>query len=176
MSAIEAQDGVLSEDTAARDEGDNLKLVPVAESIRYRKRAQTAEKKVEALTRELQQAQSQANEAVEQLHAARLEQELARKLIVAGTVDVEASVLMAKARLEAEPESDVDSVIEQLKKEKPHLFAVQDGYASAAKKTSPAKDRMQNSQTVLERAAKKAAETGSRRDLEEYLRLRRNFL
>jgi hypothetical protein len=172
---VEAQSEVLSEDTG-QDEAESGKLVPVAESIRYRKRAQSAEKKAEALTRELQQARAEANEASERLRDARLEQELARKLIVAGTVDAEASVLIAKAALEAEPDRDAGSVIEQLRKERPYLFSVQNRTVSAAKKTSPVKDRMQNSQTVVERAARKAAETGSRRDLEEYLRLRRNFL
>jgi hypothetical protein len=172
---VETQSEVLSEDTG-QDEAESGKLVPVAESIRYRKRAQSAEKKAEALTHELQQARAEANEASERLRDVRLEQELARKLVVAGTVDVEASVLIAKAAMEAEPGRDAGSVIEQLKKERPYLFSVQDKGGSAAKKTSPVKDRMQNSQTVVKRAARKAAETGSRRDLEEYLRLRRNFL
>ena len=163
---VETQSEVLSEDIE-QDEAESGKLVPVAESIRYRKRA---------LKQELQQARAEANEASERLRDARSEQELARKLIVAGTVDVEASVLIAKAMLEAEPERDAGSVIEQLNKERPYLFSVQDRTVSAAKKTSPVKDRMQNSQTVMERSARKAAETGSRRDLEEYLRVRRNFL
>jgi hypothetical protein len=43
-------------------------------------------------------------------------------------------------------------------------------------KTAPARQRMQNTQAILERAAKKAATTGTRKDLQEYLKLRRNFL
>ncbi len=45
-----------------------------------------------------------------------------------------------------------------------------------AKKTAGAKDRVQSSQMVLEKAAKEAAVTGSRTDLQKYLKLRRNFV
>ena len=49
MSPIETQD-ISSEDTVPASNDDNTKLVPVAESIRYRKRAQSAEKKIEELS------------------------------------------------------------------------------------------------------------------------------
>jgi len=46
MSQIDDKETILSEDIAGQgDINDSLKLVPVAESIRYRKRAQSAEKK-----------------------------------------------------------------------------------------------------------------------------------
>jgi hypothetical protein len=69
----------------------------------------------------------------------------------------------------------VDSVIKQLQKEKQYLF-VGSGGAVTAKKTAGARERGESNQTVLERAAKKAATTGSRTDLQEYLKLRRNFV
>jgi hypothetical protein len=104
-----------------------------------------------------------------------VEQKLTHKLAAAGAVDLETAVLIAKAKIETEMEADLDGVIEQLKKEKQYLFAGT-GAAATAKKTAGAKDRMQNSQTILERAAKKAATTGNRTDLQEYLKLRRNFV
>ena len=58
MSPIETQE-VLSEDITGASDNDNMKLVPVTESIRYRKRAQSAEKKVEALMEQLAEAKSQ---------------------------------------------------------------------------------------------------------------------
>jgi hypothetical protein len=175
MSPIETQENILSEIEAGHSEGDGLKLVPVAESIRYRKRAQSAEKKVEALAEQLAQAKSQASEMAEQLSIIRMEQELSHKLAAAGAIDLETSVLIAKAKVEGEREADLDGVIEQLKREKQYLFGGTRA-AATAKKTAGAKDRMQNSQTVLERAAKKAATTGNRTDLHEYLKLRRNFI
>jgi hypothetical protein len=46
---------------------------------------------------------------------------------------------------------------------------------NVAVRTSPAKEQ-RNTTGVLERAAKKAAETGNRRDLQEYMRRRRNIV
>ena len=176
MSQIDADENILSEDITGHDDiNNNLKLVPVAESIRYRKRAQSAEKKIETLAEQLAQAKSQASETAKELSSIRVEQKLTHKLAAAGAIDLETAVLIAKAKIETETEADLDGVIEQLKKEKQYLFA-RTGAAATAKKTAGAKDRMQNSQTILERAAKKAATTGNRTDLQEYLKLRRNFV
>jgi hypothetical protein len=174
MSPIETQE-VLSEDITGASDNDNMKLVPVTESIRYRKRAQSAEKKVEALMEQLAEAKLQVKSVSEQLSDIQAEQKLTRKLAAAGTVDMETAVLLAKAKMEGQMEADLDSVIEQLKNEKQYLFGSVSG-AVTVKKTAGAKERMTNNQTVLERAAKKAATTGNRTDLQEYLKLRRNFL
>jgi len=176
MSPIETQEDSLSETEAERSDGDSLKLVPVAESIRYRKRAQSAEKKVEALNEQLAEANAKACEMAEQLSSIRFDQELTGKLVAAGAVDLESAVLIAKARIEAEDGTDLGTVVEQLKREKQYLFAGQPMAGATAKKTAGAKDRMHQGQTVLERAAKKAATTGNRTDLQEYLKLRRNFV
>ena len=177
MSQIDDKETILSEDiTGQGDINNSLKLVPVAESIRYRKRAQSAEKKIETLAEQLAQAKSQASEMAEELRSIQTEQKLMRKLASVGTVDLETAVLIAKARIEAQDDADLDGVVEQLKKEKQYLFGNSNSGAVRAKKTAGAKDLMQNSQTILERAAKKAATTGNRTDLQEYLKLRRNFV
>jgi hypothetical protein len=63
-----------------------------------------------------------------------------------------------------------------LRKEKGYLFAgLAEGNLSA-KKTAGAKERGAGNQTVLERAAKRAATTGRRADLQEYLKLRRSIV
>ena len=82
MSLVETHDN-LSEDIAEHNDGDSLKLVPVAESIRYRRRAQSAEKKVEALNEQLAEAKSQVTQLSEQLNDIRLEQNLMHKLAAA---------------------------------------------------------------------------------------------
>jgi len=173
MSQIDAEKG-MSGTTAERDNDDEVKLVPVSESIRYRKRAQSAEKKSEAIAQELAEVKSQAEEKSKQLDNVRVEQELTRKLAAAGSVDLEASVLIAKARMNNQPEADVDSVVNQLRNEKQYLFS-DSGKGVVLKKTSGAKERITNRQTMLEKAANKAATTGNRADLQEYLKLRRNF-
>ena len=174
MSQIDADENILSETTENSERG--LKLVPVSESIRYRKRAQSAEKENESLAQALAEAKAESSRMAEQLSGMELEQKLMRKLAGAGTVDLETAVLIAKARMEGSKNTDVDSVIEQLKREKQYLFADERGSSVAAQRTAPAKDRVTSNQSVLERAAKKAATTGNRADLQEYLRRRRNFL
>lgn len=166
---------ILSETTSGLSNNENLKLVPVAESIRYRKRAQSAEKEVEILSEQLVQAKSQAANTAEQLNSIKVEQSLTRKLAAAGTVDLETAVLIAKARLEGKDEADLDSVVEQLRKEKHYLFG-DNGKAVTTKRTSGVKDRVTHNETALTRAAKRAATTGNRVDLQEYLKLRRNFV
>jgi hypothetical protein len=175
MSQIDTEEIVLLEAEEPAGDSDNSKLVPVAESIRYRKRAQSAEKKAEVLSEQLAQAKSQATKLSEQLDEFQTEQKLMRKLAAAGTVDMESAVLVAKARLNGGDNVDLDGVVEQLKKEKQYLFA---GAGSTLKitKTAGARQRLTSGQAALERAAKKAATTGNRTDLQEYLRLRRNFL
>jgi hypothetical protein len=170
----ENDETILSEDNAEQVSDENLKLVPVGESIRYRKRAQSAEKKAETLAEELAQAKTQISEMNEQLSNIQLEQKLVKKLSAAGVVDLETAVLVAKTRLTKGDEADLDGCVEQLKKEKQHLFG--SGNAATSKKTSGVRDRQVNAQSGLERAAKRAAKSGSRTDLQEYLKLRRNLL
>jgi hypothetical protein len=174
MSPIETQD-ILSEDIAGASENDTARLVPVAESIRYRKRAQSAEKKLEVLTEQLAEAKSQTEKMSEQLNTIQTEQKLMHKLVSAGAVDPETATLIAKVRMQNQSEADVDGVIEQLKKEKQYLFG-SSSVSVIPGKTAGARERVVNNQTLLERAAKQAATTGNRADLHEYLKLRRNFL
>ena len=171
---MESQE-VLSEDIESAGGEDGVKLVPVAESIRYRKRAQSAEKKIEILTEQLAQAQQQTTTLSEQLTDIQSEQKLMHKLIAAGAVDIESAVLLAKARMQGRDEADTDAVVEQLKKEKQYLFGFSDEHVRTTK-TAGARERTTNVQTILARAAKKAATTGNRTDLHEYLKLRRNYL
>ena len=174
MSQVDDKETILSEDIAGHSDGENLKLVPVTESIRYRKRAQGAEKRVESLAEQLAQAKSEVAEMAEQLNDLQMEQKLTRKLASAGAIDIEATVLIAKAKIEGNAEAYLDGVVEQLKRERQHLFT--EPNIATARKTAGARDKAQGARTVLEKAAKKAATTGNRTDLQEYLRLRRNFI
>ena len=153
MSQIDTDKDVLSEDTDGYSDGDNLKLVPVAESIRYRKRAQSAEKRNEILAEQLNQAESKAKKVAEQLSEIQLEKSLTHKLAAAGVVDLETAVLITKTRMEDSNEAGLDGVIEQLKKEKQYLFRNDNNEVTAAQRTSGAKDRETGNQAVLVRAA-----------------------
>ncbi len=179
MSQIDAEANVLSEDKDRMDDVsiDNVKLVPVAESIRYRKRAQTAEQKAQQLSEQLSTVRSEAQELAEKMNQLETEQVLTRKLVAAGASDLETALLVARARA-AKDGADVDGLVEQLRSEKPHLFdsAKVSNKVPWGTRTTAVKDRLASSKTSLEKAAEKAVSTGSREDLHEYLRLRRNFI
>jgi hypothetical protein len=165
----------LDNQVTSEDEGlGSEKLVPVSESIRYRKRAQNAEKRISSLEQQLDEALEQNKQLTEQLSGKELEQELIRKLTTAGAGDLETAVLLAKTRLRESGDAEVDSVIEQLRKDKGFLFS--DIRSGAASKTAGVKAESPSGQRGLERAAKKAAASGNRVDLQEYLKVRRQFV
>ena len=178
MSALETQ-GDLSEDKVEQQDADNAKLVPIGESIRYRKRAQGAERRVEELAGELAEARADAARLANELKTTQKEQELMKRLASEGTRDLEAAVLIAKSRLAGTDKADLNNVVEQLKKEKQYLFCGQFSekvQTGTAMRTSPAKEPRQGTATAIDRAARKAVGTGSRADLQEYMRKRRSVI
>ena len=177
MNQADGNENYLSETIAEQGViNNNLKLVPVAESIRYRKRAQAAEKEAENLTEQLERTKAEADQIAEELKYLKTHQKLTEKLASAGAVDLETAALLARARMKDSGKPDIETVIEQLKREKQYLFASNDGGAATTRKTATVRQRAESGHTILARAAKKASATGNRTDLQEYLKLRRNFL
>ncbi len=128
-----------------------------------------------ALAAQLAQANERIARMSDELTGLQIEQRLTHKLAAAGAIDLEAAVLVARSRIEGKTEADIDGCVTQLRKEKGYLF----GAASpivAPRKTATVKDRVTHNQTVLEQAAKRAARTGSRVDLQRYLVLRRSVM
>ena len=171
MSEIDLESQDLSEDESGSEE----KLVPVGEAIRYRKRAQNAEKEVSVLSEQLKKIEKKNEQLAGELDEIRVDQKLVQRLSSAGVSDLETVLLVAKARVKSSDEADVDLVIEQLKKEKGYLF---DGAkeTSVSTRTAGVKERKPGGQRVLEKAAKRAAESGNRADVQEYLKVRRQFV
>lgn len=176
MSQTDAEANAMSED-AGNELTDNAKLVPVAESIRYRKRAQAAEQKIEQLNEQLNSVRSETQQLTANINQLETEQSLTKKLIAAGASDIETALLVVKARA-ANDDADADSLVEQLKNDKPHLFgsAKPNSTVPQRTRTAGAKDSVASGRMSLSKAAARAASTGSRDDLHEYLRLRRNYL
>ena len=172
MNTIENENLSTSEEETAQEQ----KLVPVVESIRYRKRAQSAEQRAALLEEELAQSQTTISRLNEQLQEMQTERHLTAQLASAGATDIETAALLVKDRLDKEPKADAVTVISQLRKEKGYLFADDDRSNVAAGKTAGIREKMPSATGTLQRAAKKASHTGSRADLQEYLRLRRNFV
>jgi len=103
------------------------------------------------------------------------EQKLAHKLAAAGAIDLETAVVVAKARIDGNDPARIEACVAQLKKEKAYLFGAP-ADTTAARRTAGVKERTSGSATALGQAAEKAARTGSRADLLQYLRLRRNLV
>jgi hypothetical protein len=163
-------------DSSDEQEQRSEKLVDVSEAIRYRKRAQSAEQKQATLEQELNQSKSEIENLNKSLSSMTIERQLIDKLVASGVRDLEAAVIIGKARLEADNRATAADIVVQLKKEKSYLFADNNFSAAAGSKTSGAKDRLSGMAGMLERTAKKAVKTGSRTDLQEYLRTRRSFM
>ncbi|MBP7053119.1 MAG: hypothetical protein KBE65_19100 [Phycisphaerae bacterium] len=136
---------------------------------------QNPEHPPENLAEQLAQANARIAQMSEELDGLQIEQKLAHKLAAAGAIDLEAAVLVARAKIDGRTETDIDSCVTQLRKEKSYLFGGSTPVA-VPRKTASAKDRLMNHQTTLEQAAKRAAQTGKRADLLRYLNLRRSVM
>lgn len=158
------------------EEPRNERLVDVSEAIRYRKRAQSAEQKQAMLEQELAENRAEVERLNKNLSQMTIERQLIDKLVSAGVRDLDAAVIIGRVKLEDDKKATAADVVEQLKKEKSYLFSDSGAPAVVSAKTSGVKDKLSGTTGVLERAAKKAANTGSRADLQEYLRARRNFV
>jgi len=158
---------------------DAEQMVPVSEAIKYRRRAQAAEQKAEQLRQQLQESQHSQEVSQASLQEVRLDNELTQKLVQAGVVDVEAALLLAKNKMagSAEAQTDVRSLIETLQNERPYLFAgaVEDVRTTLAGPTAGIQSGNHSKVSTLSRLAQQVQQSGSRKDMQEYLRLRRGL-
>ena len=162
------------------------KLVPVGESIRYRRRAQQAEGRLTQLEQQLTQLQEQLQSRSDELATAEAQRDEARQqmtqqnnqfsadrlLMQAGVVDLEAAHLLLQNRVdlgdELEPAA-IEQAVQQLLVDKPFLRG-----GSALPPRSASVRRSVTSLTArIANAADRAVASGDRRDVAEYLRLRR---
>ncbi len=166
----------------------------IAESIKYRRRAQEAERRAEALEAEIAELrsarQADAGDLEQELAAARTEADtlrthletlkrdrrLERELRNAGCTDPETGLALARERLAAgDPPEDLAALARALVEEKPHLRAGGAGGPAplppptAAPRTHAADAARRD----VERLADRARTTGHTGDVMAYLRARR---
>lgn len=146
------------------------KLVPVTEAIRYRKRAQAAEQQLSELQGKLKNVEAELSKTQQTIAYLERRQKIDALLADADAVDFEVARLLTEAAVETMDEPDVALAIEDLRRGKPYLFR-QRAAASAAAMSARARGGV--SPSTIE-AAQAAAASGDRRDLLQYLRLRRN--
>ena len=163
-------DAMLQDDEVSVDIGqDTPKLVPVTESIRYRRRAQAAEAKLGELQSQFDRIQQDLHETRSALDAVERRRAIDELLIAADTIDLEAARLLTEAAVVEMDEPDVGAAVEELHARKPYLFRQRSHGAGGS--MSPKPRPGDNGQ--LGDAAEHASMSGDRRDLLRYLRLRR---
>jgi len=170
----------------------------IRESIKYRRRAQDAEHRAEALDAEidgLRQAQHDREAALQaELDQARAEAEalgarlanierdrcLERELVRAGCVDAETALALARERLaDGEPPEDPAAFAKTLLEEKPHLRGAASTGPSPAPSSLPpptagAKPAGDHTpRRAAQHLAERARQTGSATDVMAYMRARR---
>jgi len=173
--------------------------VLIQESIKYRRRAQDAERRAEtldaevqqlrqaqndraaALEAELAQARADADTMRRRVEAVEVDRRLERELAQAGCGDIEAGLAVAHARLaDASPPEDLAAFARGILAEKPHLRAA--GSAprpaivpgSLPPPSAGAKpDNPGSVRRAVERMADRARETGNLTDVLTYMRARR---
>lgn len=170
----------------------------IRESAKYRRRAQEAERRAEALEAELEAMRGEREEESSRLGAdlaaargeadslrGRVEaiehdRRLEREFLAAGCADVEAAVALARHRLAGqEPPEDLKTFARALLDEKPHLRGEPATVAGAAARglgpcTTGVKPAGASGQRrVLDRLADQARQTGNAKDVMTYMRARR---
>ena len=170
----------------------------IRESAKYRRRAQEAERRAEALEAELEAMRGEREEESSRLGAdltaargeadslrGRVEaiehdRRLEREFLAAGCADVEAAVALARHRRAGpEPPEDRKTVARALLAEKPHLRGEPAAAAGAAARglgpcTTGVKPAGTSGQRrVLDRLADQARQTGNAKDVMTYMRARR---
>jgi len=173
----------------------------IQESIKYRRRAQEAERRAEALEAEIQglhQGQDDRLAAIEadlasakaeaevlrgRLESVERDRRLERELLRAGCIDAEAGLALARQRLDGgQMPDDLAALARSLLEEKPYLRGGTSGDPPTGPRvaqglpppTSAAKPAGDGSpRRAAERLAGQARQTGSSRDLMAYMRARR---
>ena len=168
------------EELGSSQEERSSQLVPVNEAIRYRKRAQAAEQEAEVLKRKLQEQQSHQRELQEKLQKIQVNRDLTQALVQAGAVDLEVALLLAEKKFSQADENgpaDVGKIVDHLRRDRPGLFAggISEPAVPTAGLTAGVRSRVDGRRTALARLAERASHSGSRKDIQEYLRLRRSL-
>ena len=167
--------------------GPESRLIPVSEAIKYRRRAQQAESvlqqfeqrledtqaQLEGRLEQLAKAESQRDEFRHQIDTLHVQSSAERMLRDAGVADTETAMALLEKRIAFSDDIDekqMRQAVDQLLQTKPILTSVP---TSLPGKTASARVDSDGAAARLTRSAAQAAQTGNRRDVAEYLRLRR---
>jgi len=163
-------EGSMEQQRPQAQERDREKAASVTESIRYRRRAQAAERELEQLKSAYEQVRQSLDETKQTLEAVERRRRVDELLIDSETIDLEAARLLTEAAIEAMDEPDVEAAVSELRRRRPYLFRRSERSGGGA---MSGKSRGANGGSGLDEAARAAVGSGDRRDLLRYLRMRR---
>ncbi len=163
---------------------------PAGEATPYRRRARQAEERARQLAEQLDRtreqieqggdrlatAEAQRDEALAQLQATENRSAAERRLLAAGVVDLDAARTLLRGRIDLDGElepAQIDQAVDDLLLDKPFLQGAPGG-GTLPSSTAAARAENPEGASRLADAARRAATTGNRRDVAEYLRLRRS--
>lgn len=133
--------------------------------------AAASAERAEELAARLEQTESTLTQTREALDAAEKRREIDRQLVEADALDLETARLMTEAAINAMDDADVATAIADLRERKPFLFArTRAPWRSHAATAAPPPGANR-----LSDIAQRAATTGDRASLIEYLRARREL-
>ncbi|WP_432798402.1 hypothetical protein [Poriferisphaera sp. WC338] len=146
------------------------RLVPVTEAIRYRKRAQVAERTVIEMRNDLEKLEQDLSESQDLVDYLERRQKIDSLLSESDAIDMQAARLLTEMAIEQMEDPDVRLAVDDLRESKPYLFRKRGpGHALAM----PVRDQLDQGDELYG-AAEAAASSGARTDLLRYLKLRRN--
>ena len=174
--------------TPGESTGGEARHVPVAEAIKYRRRAQQAESRIQDVEQQLEELRSQFEQDREELAAAEAQRDEARMQLTvtenrlaaerilgsSGVIDLETASMLLSKRVDFAEELDTETLttkVEQLLLDKPFLRRASS--TSLPPKTASVNPAAATTAGQLASAAERAAQSGDRKDIAEYLRLRR---
>ncbi|QQE13587.1 hypothetical protein JD969_09050 [Planctomycetota bacterium] len=144
------------------------KKVPVSEAIKYRKRAQVAEKMLTEMQDKVGSLSDELKETEETVKYLERKQHINSLLAQEEAIDLDAARLLTEIAIESMDEPDIEETIKDLRESKPYLFRSKHSICASA---MPANEYIQNNE--IETAAVSATQTGNRADLLRYLRIKR---
>lgn len=184
-NAVESNDSIPESvddelDSTAQDDASDdggTKLVPVQEAIRYRKRAQAAERELEALRGELADVSARLEDTSHTIATLEQRDALNRLLVQEGAIDLDATRVLAEDLLSQSEQPDVEQAVRSLHSTKPFLFAPDQSHEGRMNGRAVRSGAVRPSQTdrapTLRRAAQAAVMSGRQTDLLNYMRLKR---
>ena len=133
----------------------------------------TAAERVSALEQRVVELESELRSAREALRKSELRTEIDAALIGAGALDLETGRLVLEHELELMDEPDVEAALARAQAGKPFLFAGASGRGGSGSTAMAAGLPPSGAREDLDALAAGVRETGDRRELMRYLRMRR---